>query len=97
MPVCTKTDDESAVLNEKKREEILKYMESKIQEIVSRQRFRRVYLLNQIFHTSAKEVSDDTESQRKSPEYMRDLVQAICEFTATYSFAIPNNWRSISK
>ena len=98
MLVCTKTDDESAVLNEKKRLEILKYVSRKIKEIMSRQKFRRVFMLYEVFHTSAKQISDDPGNKRKSPEYMRNLVQAICEYiTATCSFSIPNNWREISK
>ena len=97
VPVCTKTDV-SDVLNENISKKILDYINKKIQAIVSRQEFRRVYMLNEIVHTSAKEISDDPENLRKSPEFMRNLLQAICEYhTATGSFSIPNNWTDIGK
>ena len=98
MPVCTKTDNALDVLNEKISKKILKYIETKIREIVSRQRFRRVYMVNEVFNSSAREIPEDPESPIKSPEYMRNLVQEICEFISSKdSFSIPNNWAAVGK
>ena len=100
MPVSTK-NDQLEVLNPCVSKEILQYIEKKIQNIISRQKNRKVYMLNEVVHTSAAEIPEDLndsdpESSRKCPQYLRDLIQALCG-ASKYSFSIPKNWATVGK
>ena len=71
---------------------ILKCSVEKIKQVLSREdSSRRVLFMNEIFNTTA------CGSVGKSPDEMRDLLAALCDFTTRYSFFIPQNWMEIGK
>ena len=77
---------------------ILDYCENIIQESLSQmEEKRKVYLLREIIHFTAKINTKDSKDSRKNQKYLRDLIAALCNFHFEGSFFIPNSWEKIGK
>ena len=96
--ICTKVDTKEKVLNPKKCTEILSFCQKIIQRsLLHTGHKRKIVLLNEIIHFTAKTSVEDLDDQRKNAKYLRDLVAALCEFYFQGQFFVPNSWERIGK
>ena len=58
---------------------------------------KKVVLLNEIIQVTTKTSVKDSNNVRKDFVYLRDLVDALCDFNFEGNFYIPNSWISIGK
>ena len=85
-------------MTEEKCKEILSFCQKIIQGSQRlTEKKRKVVLLNEVIHFTAKTIAEDSDGPRKNFKNLRDLVSALCEFHFQGQFLIPNSWEIFGK
>ena len=80
-------------MSEEVTEKVLTYCKKVIQELQQKTKNKRkVFLLNEIIHFTSKAYIEDSDDQRKNTRYLRDLLNALCDFYYQEEFMIPKSW-----